>query len=229
MRTRELHERLEELRATYGASFNGFPVGDPFRHVDCSSESGYQNVEHLLLGDRLVYAEIANSTPVKGGYKVLPEFYPLVRKSCRTSCMFRSADLDRMKKSVVGTVIVSRHSDILEFRDMLKCGEVADASLIDGEMNGHRYRTLGILCWIGGGIIDEKLSQHTGMLYLSFGMEIERETCCVCGYVRKKESQYDRCEHLLKQSLSNELFSVCKFERFYEIAVERLVLNGDEQ
>ena len=188
--------------------FNGIVVDNPLNALDCSpdSDSGFDNFEHIVRGDRLVYAEIANSTPFEG-HTVKKEFKPLVRMNARTSCVFAMTDIQRMRRKVVGTNVIRSHAFYRFYKDNV-IGTVVDASVFTEKWLGERYKTLCVLCWIDGQCVDRRMNNE--LLYLSFGMKISKETCCQCG---KSSTVSSPCNHI-KGNSPQSSFSICVFDYF---------------
>ena len=91
-----LNKRRESVQdGKIDSIFNGIVDDNPLTELDCSPDNGFDNFEHLVRGDRLVYAEIANSTPFEG-HVVKNKYKPLVRMNARTSCVFSTVDIQRM-------------------------------------------------------------------------------------------------------------------------------------
>ena len=91
-----LNKRRESVQdGKIDSIFNGIVVDNPLTASDCSPDNGFDNFEHIVKGDRLVYAEIANSTPFEG-HVVKNKYKPLVRMNARTSCVFSTVDIQRM-------------------------------------------------------------------------------------------------------------------------------------
>lgn len=186
--------------------FNGIVVDNPLNELDCSPDNGFDNFEHLVRGDRLVYAEIANSTPFEG-HVVKKEFKPLIRMNARTRCVFAMTDIQRMRRKVVRTNVIRSHPFYAFYKDNI-VGTVADASVFTENWMGEKYKTLCVLCWIDGRLVDRRMSN--GLLYLSFCVKISKETCCQCG---KSSTVSSPCEHIMDDSLQSS-FSICAFDCF---------------
>lgn len=214
MNTPVLHGILEGMRKGSKQILNAMKVGEPESVVDCTPDNGFGNFTHLLDGDALVFCQLANSTPYKG-FKVMKGFKPLVDMNARTRCVFDRHDIKAMEKVVVGTRIVGSHNSF--YRNMhggFDIGEVVDASILKDKYNGEKYDTLCILCWIGNGMV-EKFTHRCGCMYLSFGICISQETCCMCGATSHKGSP---CNHVSESYSSS--YSICRFKKFNEIALE---------
>jgi len=192
--------------------FNGIVVDNPLTALDCSPDNGFENFEHLVKGDRLVYCELANSTPFEG-HVVKNEFKPLVRMNARTSCVFAMTDIRRMRRKVVGTNVVRSHYfyEIYKGNKDNIIGTVVEASVFTEKWLGEKYKTLCVLCWIDGQCVDGRMSN--GLLYLSFGIKISKETCCQCGSSSTVSSP---CNHIGGNSPQSS-FSICVFDCFNAI------------
>ena len=210
-----LNRRRESVQdGRIDSIFNGIVVENPLTALDCTPDNGFDNFEHLVRGDRLVYAEIANSTPFDG-HVIKNEFRPLVRMNARTNCVFAMTDIRRMRRKVVGTMIRS-HGFYTFYKNSI-IGTAVDASVLTEKWMGEKYSTLCVLCWIDGQIVDRRMSN--GLLYLSFDVKISKETCCQCG---KTSTVSSPCEHIMDNSLQSS-FSICTFDYFNGIV---LVGNG---
>jgi len=217
MNARKHHVLLEERRGLAAQENiydikNALVVGNPMQEIDCSPDSSFENFQHLFGDYCLVYCELANSTP-HSGHIVDDGFVPLVTKNARTSCVFSGNDIIRMKKQVVGVRIVKTHNGFDEHHYI---GNVACASILNNVCLGKNFKTLCIWCWIERGIIEQRTDKRNNLIYLSFGIKVARETCCVCG----KSSNYSTpCEHIFDHYPS--ALSICQFEHFNDIALER--------
>lgn len=205
-----LNKRRESIQdGCINHIFNGIIVDNPLTALDCSPDTGFENFEHMVRGDRLVYAELANSTPFEG-HMVKNEFKPLVRMNARTSCVFAMTDIQRMRRRVIGTNVVRRHvfyAFYKENKDNI-LGTVVDASVFTEKWFGEKYKTLCVLCWIDGQYVDKRM--NNGLLYLSFGMKLSNETCCLCG---KSSTVSSPCNHINDDSAQSP-FSICVFKHF---------------
>ena len=211
-----LNKRRESVQdGTIDHIFNGIVVDNPLTELDCTPDNGFDNFEHLVKGDRLVYAEIANSTPFEG-HVVKNKFKPLIRMNARTSCVFAMTDIQRMRRKAVGTNVVRSHA-FYTFYNGNSIGTVVDASVLTEKWMGEKFKTLCVLCWIDGQIADRRMDN--GLLYLSFSVKISKETCCRCG---KTSTVSSPCNHIRDDSPQSS-FSICTFKCFNGII---LVGNG---
>lgn len=217
MNTPILHAELERLRSQYPAMIiddlrNAYVVRNPFNFIDCEPDTNYYNFERLMNGEKLVYAEIANSTPNDGRH-VTAGCESLVKKCARTSCVFGDEDIRNMADSVVGTSICSSHHYGWSLH-----GNVVESSMIEENFNGMAYNILGVLAWVDKDLANRRLDASTGMLYFSFCIKIDREICCQCGHVGTVENP--SCDHVNDRKQNPPAMSICRFTKFDEIAIE---------
>ena len=219
MNTPLLHAELARRRANVNVRViddirNAYRIDDPFNTIDCDPETCYDNFEHLMKGDSLVYAEIANSTPNDGKH-VKTGFDKMVTMSARTSCVFGRSDIRRMRKCVVGTGIYYNHWMYTPH------GAVVDASVLEDVCNGEDYSILCCLIWVDSELMNARSDNSTGLFYMSFGLDISQETCTVCGKTTYRGES--PCKHVVTRGGLGVLpaFSICKFNRFDRIAMER--------
>ena len=61
-----LNKRRESVQdGTIDSIFNGIVVDNPLTELDCSPDNGFDNFEHLVKGDRLVYAVVERRAPCR--------------------------------------------------------------------------------------------------------------------------------------------------------------------
>lgn len=207
-----LHDILEDRRAkSYDGVIdhlcNGIVVENPTELMDCTPDNGFENFQRLVNGDALVYGEIANSTPFDG-HVVRKGFERLVMKSARTTCVFSERDILMMLKGVVGVGVVKRHDTM----GVSNVGEVICAARMESSLDGEPYCTLCVLCWIDGSVVRSRMDSANGLLYLSFGINIDKETCCVCG---ASSSISSPCSHVMNERAQ----SICVFRSFNSIEI----------
>ena len=218
MNTPLMHAELARRRAKVNVRIlddvrNAYLIDNPFETIDCDPETNYDNFEHMMKGDSLVYAELANSTPNDGRH-IKAGCEKMVTMSARTSCVFSRSDIKRMRKHVVGTCIYYNHWT------MTPHGAVIDASVLDDVCGGEEYSILCGLIWVDNELMNARSDNGTGMFYMSFGIKISQETCTVCGKtIYRGESP---CKHVETHGGIGQLpaFSICRFDKFDKIAME---------
>jgi len=218
MNTPLFHRILNEKRGDNHYYCNAFVISDinPSDIIDCTPEGSFENFQHIVNGDCLVYCELANSTPFDG-YRVKKKFKPLVNLNARTTCVFDSTEIRSMLKSVVGTKIVKEHIQYAwAWNSSIEIGKVVDASVLKDNYKDGEFLTLCTLCWIDKASVDRFIYEN-GLLYLSFGINVSKEVCCKCG---KTSYNGTPCDHIKNNSIDSAL-SICTFKKFFEIALEK--------
>ena len=192
----ELHKTYKEKRASHKSEhkydvWNAFvATEDPTTLIDCSAEKSYDSFKHLVNGDLLLYAEVANSTPFEG-HVIEEGCEDMVRLNARTKSAMGMEEIVRMRKRAVGVQL--RHHSPFYYPDAKTVGCVAKAGLINDKWEGHPYKSLAILCWISPTWFDS-LKNNDDMAYISYNECFKKEICCKCG----KTFGYgdELCEHL---------------------------------
>lgn len=233
----QLHRMLEETRLGYEKKglwdiYNTFEIANPSKWVDCDSKRNMDNFMHIVNGDKLLYAEIANSTPFEG-YKIDEKFYPLITKNSRIACVYPMDAIERMGdniKDVWVSFIDERNnysSQPLPTQEHMSC-KVVDYNILDDVYMGEPYKTMCIVFWMKGNDVKHAKNLKNGLGYTMTSCFIEYEICSICG---KKATRHFKCEHLEHYKQGNTVnYSILEFSKLnalYLIASECLETTGD--
>lgn len=195
-----LHVMLEERMRHKQRYFNAISFPDPTVVVDCYRN--FDNFEHLAKGDVLVYAEVANSTPLlSDGYSIID--IDFIKHRAYTNGAFSSKDVLKMEKSLVGTRIYAGFSVV----ESLSKGVFIDSWTINETFKKMDTTILCGLAWIDIGYFKHyELPNNTA--YLAFMINIDYERCSMCGKTFNGDQM--PCEHINRQ----HCYSVYGFKRF---------------
>lgn len=195
-----LHVMLEERMRHKQRYFNAISFPDPTTVVDCYRN--FDNFEHLAKGDVLVYAEVANSTPLlSDGYSIIDVDF--IKHRAATNGAFSSDEVLKMKKGLTGTKIYAGYAIV----DAMSKGVFIDSWTINERFKGMDMTILCGLAWI-----DIEYFKHCELpnntAYLAFIMTIDQERCSMCGKTFNGDQM--PCEHINIQ----HCYSVYSFKRF---------------
>ena len=181
-------------------------IREPTDFVDCAPEHDFGNFVHLADGDALVYAEVANTTPLDGHEVLCME---AVQYRAYTLGCFTRNSLERMRKELPGTEICHEHC----YSHAFSMGRFFDSWILGDSVAGH---PVDVLCGIGW-VNRKEFDAYSvgGLAYIAFSLEIDFETCCQCG--RKFFHNEPRCGHLENKLCT----SVYNFVQFYGFSFDK--------
>lgn len=204
MDARPFHEMLLEKRGMLDKSeidakkhpYNSFVFQDPTLILNCTPDGGYENFQHIVGGDCLVYGEIMNSTPIQKHHTVLDEHVPLVRKCYNTGNVFSKTGINTAYRKIIGIPIymwdflMSKHREV---------GKVVDSAIFRDTYCDEVYFTCCILCWISQHDVDA-VKNRLDLLTICPIFDISRRVCCYCGttYYSGASHEYigSMCRHM---------------------------------
>jgi len=188
---------------------NSVEVVNPFTVLDCTPDKDYDNFEHFMKDRVLVYAEVANTTPVgDNGYTVLCDKLPSLR--ARTTGVLTDENIVKMRDSLVGTMVYPYHMII----PSLSRGVFIESWLMDEYAFGFPTKILCGLAWMEKSYFDT-FALPNRVAYLAFGMHVDYETCCKCGNTYTDDKR-QRCKHM-ESRLENTVFG---FDRYTGFSLE---------
>ena len=177
-------------------------IPEPTDFVDCAPERDFGNFVHLADGDALVYAEVANTTPLDGHEVLCRE---AVQYRASTSGCFTGDSLDRMRKALPGTEICHEHC----YSRAFSRGRFFDSWIRGDSVAGHPVDVLCGIGWVNREEFDAYASG--GLAYIAFALTVDFETCCRCG--RKFFNNERPCLHL-ENRLCNSVYNFVQFDWF---------------
>ena len=192
-----LHHELEEKKAEQkkeDKDFLDWSVNAMFvdRHcladfIDCRPEGNYENFQHLVAGDYLVYSELLYSVDFKNnGYEPSEGSKALMKKLHFPEFLYDQNGIESMSKSLVGTKVF--HDGVFGFYWTGRMGEVSKAFTLNLSLDEKRYKALCVLFWvttdktkfmINDQIVETK-DDHP-LFWCDPVTQCENARCCVCG------------------------------------------------
>lgn len=176
-----LHGGLVERLARYSMKnkldvFNSYELKNPCDFIDCDSDSSWDNFQHLVKGDALLYCEIANSSPIgEDGHSLLSK--NAVFHRARTYGVLPSDSIHRMCGCLPSTKVYA--NDVCVDSPSFNKGEFVEAWLMPDEVDGFGIETLCAFAWAKRECVDWSLMND--LVYMSFAITVADETCCKCG------------------------------------------------
>lgn len=196
-----LENGISKVKIRKGAP-NCVLIPEPTEFVDCAPERDFGNFVHLTDGDALVYAEVANTTPLDGHEVLCKE---AVQYRASTSGCFTVNSLERMRKELPGTAICHEYC---YHRSFIR-GRFFDSWIRGDSVAGHPVDVLCGVGWVNRGEFDAYA--YGGLAYIAFSLKVDFETCCMCG--RKFFNNEPRCGHL-ENKLCNSVYNFVQFYGF---------------